>query len=257
MQPGTVVGPYQITDILGQGGNARVYRVRHRTLRTDHALKVPLFTDPESRLRLLREGRVQASLRHPNIVSVREIVHVNGTPALVMDFAGSRTLADVLARGPLPPAEATAVFRQICLGMASAHGAGLLHRDLKPANILVADGGAPMRVQITDFGLGGPGAMEQDGATDGDTWEGTLLYSPPERSRGQTAATSQADVFALGCIYYELLTGRRAFEAETVVGALQKMQAGAWPRPAHVPREALAVLEACLAPDPRRRARSL
>ena len=127
MNPGTNLDGYRVLALVGRGGNAEVYRVHHIDLNVDRALKVPLHVDAAGRERLVREAQIQSRLRHTNLVTVFDLVAVDGVPALVMDYVGGGTLADLIARRKIPLEEVDSIFRQICSGVAVAHAAGLVH----------------------------------------------------------------------------------------------------------------------------------
>jgi serine/threonine protein kinase len=150
-EQGLTLGRYVIQRLLGQGGMADVYLGVHDVLGTQVAIKV-LHGAPSAslRARLLREGRVQAGLQHPNVVRVLDVLEVDGFDALVLDFVDGPTLHEVLAAGPLPLARVEALLVELVAGLEAAHAAGVVHRDLKPANVLLASGTTP---RITDFGL--------------------------------------------------------------------------------------------------------
>src|SRR5688500_13232778 len=140
---GEEVDRYVVEALLGSGGMAVVYRVRHRTLATAHALKVLTNTVPQVRERLVAEGRIQAGLRHVNLVAVTDVLDVGGAPALLMDYVeGPALVAWIEERGPLPLADVEAIFGGILAGVAMAHARGLVHRDLKPGNVLLDLSGA-------------------------------------------------------------------------------------------------------------------
>ena len=211
-------GRYRIQDCLGRGGMGAVFRAHDTQLDRTVALKVPFLGDggEETRQRFFREARAAATLHHANICPVYDVGEEHGLPYLTMAFIEGRSLADVVAAGPPPaPVPAALLVRKLALAMQEAHAKGIVHRDLKPANVIIRPGGDPV---IMDFGLARRG---DDRATEGLTRQGdvigTLEYMPPEQLDGDNAAVGpRADVYALGVVLYELLTGRRPFTGNTV-----------------------------------------
>lgn len=206
---GDTIGRFRIERTLGEGGNAVVYQVRHRQLDTRHALK--LLTSPNRRTgeRLLQEGRIQARIRHPNIVAVTDLVEVDGQVGLVMEFVEGFTLADALADGAMPLDDALDLFSQILSGVGTAHQAGILHRDLKPANVLLTVVDDQVLAKVADFGIAkvrNPSSHTMVGST-----MGTPGYMAPEQISDSAGVTRAADLFALGVLLYEMLSGARAF----------------------------------------------
>jgi len=210
---GTVVDRYTVEAQIGEGGMARVYRVRHNQLGTPHALKVLLLPARALQERLHQEGRVQASLRHPNIVAVTDMIEVEGAPGLVMDYIEGYSLDELLRERTLTLDEVDQIAQGILAGVAAAHKRELIHRDLKPANILMGgeDGLTP---KITDFGLakmfdvstGNSGHLTRSGLA-----MGTPAYMSPEQIRDAKNVDSRADIFSVGAILYEVVSRRRAF----------------------------------------------
>jgi Tol biopolymer transport system component len=228
LAPGTRLGPYEILSALGAGGMGEVYRARDTSLGRDVALKVlpgALAHDPDRLVRFEREARLLASLNHPNVAHIYGFDTAHGAAALVLELVEGSTLADRIARGPMPVSEALAIARQIADGLDAAHEQGIVHRDLKPANVIVrADG----TVKILDFGLakamyGEPASADLShsptitvmGGTQHGVILGTAAYMSPEQARGQ-ALDKRTDIWAFGCVLYEMLTGRGAFGGATV-----------------------------------------
>jgi serine/threonine-protein kinase len=211
---GEVVEKYRVEGVLGQGGMAVVYLVRHAQLGTTHALKVLTLSSPSIRERLLQEGRVQASLQHPNIVSVTDVIDVAGAPGLVMEHVNGASLDRLLETNRLSFEQVDILARDILAAVAFAHRQGLIHRDLKPANVLLAIRGTTLVPKITDFGLAKVLAAENGRSSNTRTGAtmGTPHYMAPEQIRDAKNVGPEADVFALGAILYELLTGQRAFD---------------------------------------------
>jgi len=217
---GTRLGPYEVLAALGAGGMGEVYRARDARLGRDVAVKVlpaSFADDPERRTRFEREAQAIAALSHSNILAVHDTGVHAGQIYLVMELLDGETLRDRLRAGPLPPRKAVDIAIQIARGLAAAHARGLVHRDLKPENVFLLKDG---QVKILDFGLAraigtGSGATETvPVVTDPGTVMGTVGYMAPEQVRGQ-AVDQRADLFALGAVLYEMLSGQRAFKRET------------------------------------------
>ncbi len=217
------LGPYEIVAELGSGGMGQVYRARDRRLERDVAVKVlpeSFALDPERMRRFQMEAQSAGALNHPAITAVYDFGVHAGSPYIVTELLEGQTLRDHLAAGPLPPRRAVDFAIQIAEGLAVAHERGVVHRDLKPDNLFVTRGG---RVKILDFGLAKRTDLSGGGPTDAsdtraDTEPGAVLgttgYMSPEQVRGEPA-DARSDLFSLGAVLYEMLTGRRAFHRET------------------------------------------
>jgi serine/threonine protein kinase len=249
---GIVVGErYVVEALLGQGGMAVVYRVRHRTLGTVHALKLVGVTSASARERLLREGRLQGQLQHPNVVGVTDQLEVQGVPALVLELVDGPSLAQLVGTA-LSVAQVDALGAGILAGVAAAHANGLVHRDLKPGNVLVAVEGGRAVPKVTDFGL----AVEPDSG-DRSTRTGATLGTPeymaPEQVRSAKGVDARADVWALGVLLYELATGVLPFQDEDRLTLFQKIAGGAHvpvrERRPELPERMVATIEAALRVD--------
>ncbi len=216
LSAGQVVDRYTVDAVLGEGGMAVVYAVRHNTLETRHALKVLTIRSSGIRERLIAEGKIQASLRHPNVVSVSDVLDLGGAPALLMELVEGPSLDDLLKRqGALPLAVADTLARGILTGVAAAHARGMVHRDLKPANVLLSVGPDGIVPKVADFGLARLG--DSGGArTRTGTAMGTPQYMAPEQVRDAKSVGPEADVFSLGAILYEMVTGVRAFDGDDI-----------------------------------------
>ena len=261
LQPGQIIDRYEVEAVLGQGGLARVYRVRHRALGSVHALK--LLTLPGSRVgrRLLREGRIQARLVHPHIVAVSDVVEHDGKAGLLMEFVEGWSLEEALnTRGALPLDEALGLFRQVLAGVAAAHDAGVLHRDLKPGNILLQPTTGGVLAKVTDFGIA-KWLLDGEEGTGGDTLQSDLLGTPgymaPEQANDPSAVDARADIFSLGVLLYGMVTGRPPFGRGSLGDLLARAEAGAFPAvrvvaPA-VPEPVAQAIERCLNPFPAER----
>ncbi len=214
---GERIGRYEVVDLLGEGGMAAVYRVRHRQLRSVHALKVVAVPSRAVMARLLQEGRAQASVRHRNIVAVHDVIEVDGSPGLVMEYVEGPTLEGLLAAGPLALPLADALGRGLLAGIAAAHRAGVVHRDLKPANVLLAIEDRELVPKIGDFGIARE--LGDDGVrrTRMGAFMGTPSYMAPEQMRDARSVDHRADLWAAGTVLHELLTGRRLFDGDDLL----------------------------------------
>jgi serine/threonine protein kinase len=272
---GSSLGPYQILAPLGSGGMGEVYRARDTKLNRDVALKVlpdGLTADPERVARFQREAQLLASLNHPNIGTIYGLEDSDGIRALVLELVEGPTLADRIAHGPIPLDEALPIARQIAEALEAAHEKGVIHRDLKPANIKVRDDGS---VKVLDFGLAkiletdstasGPPAAYSPGSTQSPTITtpamtqmgmilGTSAYMSPEQAKGRPA-DKRSDIWAFGCVFYEMLTGRRAFEGEDVSDTLAAVLRGQpdWNLLPKVPASIRILLRRCLEKDQKQR----
>src|SRR5688572_13332213 len=206
--PGSRVGPYEITALIGEGGMGKVWRGHHLGLKRDDALKVlpdGLDDNPERLARFQREAQVLASLNHPHIAHVYGLEETDGVKALVMELVEGPTLADRLAHGPIPVDETLPIAKQIAHALEAAHEQGIVHRDLKPANIKLRRDGT---VKVLDFGLAkalAPPAAASDLTVTAMTQTGFVLGTPaymsPEQARGY-AVDERADIWAFGCVLF-------------------------------------------------------
>jgi Tol biopolymer transport system component len=224
LRPGARLGPYEIEDKVGAGGMGEVYRAHDTRLGRRVAVKVlpPWFSsDPDRLRRFEQEARAIAALDHPNVLVVHDVGSHQGSEYLVTELLQGESLGERLGQGPLPVRKAVEIAIQIARGLAAAHDQGIVHRDVKPANVFLTDDG---RVKVLDFGLaklGNPldAAQEAETLTSPGTILGTVGYLSPEQARGRPA-DERSDVFALGAVLYEMLTGRRAFQGDSTVGTL-------------------------------------
>jgi tetratricopeptide (TPR) repeat protein len=211
--PGENVGSYRIVEQLGQGGMATVFKAFHPALERDVAIKVlhPAFKeDPSFLARFQREARIVAKLEHPHIVPVYDFSEHNGMAYLVMRYVEGETLKAHLKKGPLPPARISEILKPVAEALAYAHGQGVLHRDIKPSNIMLTPEGG---IFLTDFGLA---RMAQSGEStlSQDMMIGTPQYMSPEQAKGEEV-DERTDIYSLGVVLFEMLTGRVPFSADT------------------------------------------
>ncbi len=214
---GTTVSHYKILEKLGEGGMGVVYRARDQRLERDVALKfLPRnrVNDPELKARFEREAVAAAALNHPNICTVYEVDEQNGEPFISMEVVDGRTLSTMVEDGPLEIDEAIEIVIQAAKGLASAHGAGIVHRDVKSANIMVISPGVDhdMQVKVMDFGLAQLAWAQAHLTKEGST-VGTMAYMAPEQAEGGQV-DRRADIWALGVVFYEMLTGQHPFQAD-------------------------------------------
>ena len=262
---GTNLGTYTIQAAIGTGGMGEVYRAKDTKLGREVAIKVlheALRQDEERLARFEREARVLASLNHPGIATLYGLETEGSITYLVMELVHGDTLQERLARGPLTVEEAIAIFQQIAEALEAAHAAGVVHRDLKPANIKITPEG---RVKILDFGLAKAFATEDDepvsdlsssptltrGATAVGVIMGTASYMSPEQARGKKA-DKRADIWAFGCVLFEAISGKKAFDGESVTDVLANVihKDVLWEAlPAETPWRVRDVLRRCLVKD--------
>jgi eukaryotic-like serine/threonine-protein kinase len=211
-------GRYELVAPLGRGGMGEVYAARHVDLGTRAAVKVihsVAATDSDATRRVLKEGRATAAIRHPNVVAVLDVGTEQGTPYLVMELLEGEDLAQRLERdGPPALAEAIALLLPILAAVVAAHDAGIVHRDLKPSNVLLARRRDAVEPVVVDFGLSTWSDPPSDMSTSSDVVAGTPQYMAPERLRGMRGTEPSSDLYALGVIAYECLTGGTPFWSE-------------------------------------------
>ena len=281
LAPGARLGPYEILSALGAGGMGEVYKARDTKLGREVALKVVsdgFVHDPERVARFQREAHLLAALNHSHIGAIYGLEDFGGAQCLILELVEGNTLADRLKAGPLPLDETVAIARQVADALQAAHEKGIIHRDLKPSNIALTHDG---QVKVLDFGLAKALASEAASATDhlrqgfggqadltasptitspammtgAGTILGTAAYMAPEQAKGR-AADKRCDVWAFGCVLYEMLTAKRAFEGEDVSDTLAAVLRGEpdWAAlPATVPAAMRTLMQRCLAKDRRQR----
>jgi serine/threonine protein kinase len=268
---GNKLGPYEIVGPLGSGGMGEVYRARDSKLKREVALKVlpeSFANDGQRMLRFEREAQVLASLNHTNLAHVYGVEEVDGVRALVMELVEGLTLAERIAQGPVPLEEAVPLAKQIAEGLEYAHERGIIHRDLKPANIKVTPEG---QVKILDFGLAKALSGESDerdistsptisiAATSAGVLLGTAGYMSPEQAKGK-AVDRRADIWAFGCVLYEMLAGKAAFEGETItdrLAAVVRAEPELEKLPEKTPGSIREMLRRCLIKDPKQRLQAI
>ncbi len=271
LQDGAQLGPYTIVARIGAGGMGEVYRAHDARLTRDVAIKVvrsSLAGDPDGHARFQREARILASLNHPHIAAIYGLDESAGRPALVMELVEGPTLADRLRHGGLSVDEAIRIARQIAEALEYAHERAIVHRDLKPGNVKVAGDGT---VKILDFGLAKALALDTPAGATTDTPTvtypateagivlGTPAYMSPEQATGRPI-DRRTDVWAFGCVLYEMLAGARAFPGETTTDTLAAVVRGEpdWSRlPAATPPAVRRLLRRCLQKDPRQRLQAI
>jgi serine/threonine-protein kinase len=274
---GARLGPYEILSTIGAGGMGEVYRARDTRLKREVAIKIlpeSVASDPERLARSQREAEVLASLNHPHIAAIYGLEESGETRALVMELVDGETLADRIGRGPIPLDEALPFAKQIAEALEAAHEQGIIHRDLKPANIKVRPDGT---VKVLDFGLakiveasgaaeagraGGARAMSMSPTitspammTGMGVLLGTAAYMSPEQAKGREA-DKRSDIWAFGCVVFEMLTGKRAFAGDDVQDTLVAVLRDApdWSAlPSETPPEIRTLLRRCLEKDRKKR----
>jgi WD40 repeat protein len=252
--PSSVPG-YEVLRELGRGGMGVVYLARQVKLDRLVALKMVLsgaHAGANDRVRFRTEALAVARLRHPNIVQIHDVGEHDGLPYFSLEFCPGGSLAQRLAGTPMPPGEAAALVERLALAMHAAHASGVVHRDLKPANVLLADDRTP---KVTDFGLAK--RLDEAGQTATGAVLGTPSYMAPEQAEGKKDVGPACDVYALGAILYECLTGRPPFRASTPLDTILQVVADEPVPPRRllsaVPRDLETVCLKCLHKDPRRR----
>jgi Tol biopolymer transport system component/tRNA A-37 threonylcarbamoyl transferase component Bud32 len=274
LTPGFRLGPYEVMALIGTGGMGEVYRAHDKSLGRDVALKVlptAFALDPERVARFRREAQVLAALNHPHIASIYGLEESPAGLGLVLELVEGPTLADRLVHGPMPLDEAGPIARQVAEALEAAHDRGIIHRDLKPANIKVrADG----TVKVLDFGLAKAfdpdGTDGVDGATQSPTLTspaatragvilGTAAYMSPEQARGRSV-DKRADVWAFGCMLYEMLAGTRPFAGDDVSQTIARVieREPDWETLSTIaPPPVVRVIRRCLQKDVRQRFRDI
>ena len=272
LAPGTRLGVYEVTAHIGEGGMGEVYRATDTRLKRQVAIKIlpsSLATEPDRLARFQREAKVLASLNHPNIAHIHGLEEGAGSTALIMELVEGEDLSQRIVRGAIPIEEALPIAKQIAEALEAAHEQGIIHRDLKPANIKITPEGV---VKVLDFGLAklidAPGAAPPSTSpsvsptitspavmTQAGMLLGTAAYMAPEQARGQPL-DKRADIWALGCVLYEMVTGRRAFGGDNVTDTIAAVVRGEpdWTvLPRDTPTSIRRLLGRCLEKDRKRR----
>jgi serine/threonine-protein kinase len=255
LQIGDVVGDYRVIGIVGSGGMGAVYKIEHVITNRIEAMKLlppGSGNDPDQMRRFEREIQVQARLHHPNIVTLYNAVRDGDTIALVMEFVDGESLRRKLETGALPVATAVDYVSQVLLALSCAHAAGVIHRDVAPANIIVTRDGV---AKLTDFGLA-RGArdlrLSSSGSPLGSPW-----YMSPEQVKGAGAVDARTDIYAMGAVFHEMLTGEKLFDADGAYAVMRAQVEAAPPRPSsrnpRVPAALDNVVLKALAKDPEMR----
>jgi serine/threonine protein kinase len=269
LDPGARLGHYDVTALIGEGGMGQVYQATDTQLNRQVALKIlpdAFAADPDRLARFQREAQVLASLNHPGIASIHGIEEAEGTRALVLELVEGPTLADRIAKGPIPVDEALPIAKQIAEALEAAHEAGVIHRDLKPANIKVRPDGT---VKVLDFGLAKafqPDASDPNmsvsptmsltaAATQMGMVIGTAAYMAPEQARGKPV-DKRADIWAFGAVLFEMLAGGKPFaggDVSEVLATVIKTDPDWDALPAETPSRVRTLLRRCLEKDPKQR----
>jgi len=253
-----VAGRYRLLRPIGSGAMGTVWAARHELLGRDFALKLATVSaraGPEVRARFLREARIVAKLRHPNVVDVVDVADVGGGGPdaglyLAMELLEGQSLAQRIdEHGPFEPAAALAIVSEVCRGLAAAHAAGVVHRDIKPENIFLARGPSGGIVpKLLDFGISKAAEAGEGLVTLGGQLFGTPAYMSPEQAIGEIDIDHRTDVWSLGVVLYEMLTGKRPFAAESYPALLARIADEDYvPLPPSVPPEVQAIIGRCLA----------
>jgi Tol biopolymer transport system component len=267
LTPGQSLLHFRLVDKIGEGGMGEVWRAVDTTLDREVAIKVlpaAFAAEPERMARFEREAKVLASLNHPNIAAIYGFPESGGLRFLAMELVRGEDLAQILARGPFPVREALDAAKQVAAALETAHDSGVIHRDLKPANVNRTPEG---QIKVLDFGLAkaletaspntGRSATVTSAGSVAGMILGTASYMSPEQARGQ-AVDRRTDLWAFGCVLYEMLTGGKAFDGATVTDVLASVVTGEpdWEKlPAATPLSVRRLLRRCLEKDPKRRLR--
>src|SRR5208283_2639668 len=269
LRSGARFGPYEILALLGVGGMGEVYQARDTRLNRLVALKFlppDKVADPDRRRRFINEAQATSALNHPNIIIIHDIAETEGAAFIVMEFVRGRTLDDLIAGGALPLPDATRYAAEMAGALAAAHTAGIIHRDLKPANIMITGEG---RVKVLDFGLAklmdsSPMAPAGDDTATMQTAigaiVGTAAYMSPEQAEGRQL-DARSDIFSFGLVFYEMLSGQRAFEGDSWISIISAILRDE-PKPLHelrveIPAWLEQTVSRCLRKDPIERFQSM
>jgi eukaryotic-like serine/threonine-protein kinase len=265
LQAGAQLGPYKLEAPIGAGGMGQVFRAVDTRLRRTVAIKFLLgrdMADPAHRRRFLQEARAASALNHPNIVVIYDISHQDGIDFLAMEHIPGQTLKDLIPAEGMPIDKVAELGSQIASALAAAHAAGIVHRDIKPANIMVTP---DQQAKVLDFGLAkmSPLTAASEGGdqtvlevTTPGSVMGTVAYMSPEQTRGEVAEGS-SDIFSLGCVLYEAVTGHRPFRGASTLATMHEIATGTPPAPGSLRPELPAafdrLISECLEKDPKQR----
>ncbi len=249
------VGEYRVVDFLGAGGMGEVYRAMHQKIGRVAAVKVLTQATQSSGFveRFFNEARIQASLQHPNVATLYDFCEVQGQPCIIMEYVDGQTISERISAygAPLPLAETVYVFERVCEAIEYIHRNGVIHRDIKSNNIKIS---SPGQVKLLDFGIAKGQTSQQ--LTQVGSVIGTLQYLAPELIRGGTA-DARGDIWALGVLLYEMVTGRTPFDAETIGDLCDRIDRVEYAPAARlnpgVPREVSAIISRCLRKNPAER----
>ena len=255
LNPGTVLGSrYEILQMLGLGGMGAVYKAQDRELDRTIALKVirpDLASNPEVLARFKQELLTARQVTHRNVVRIFDIGEADGIKFITMEYLVGTDLRTLLAEGKLPPDKAVDIIQQVCLGLQAAHAEGIIHRDLKPGNIMRDQQG---RVVVMDFGLAR--SLQTDGMTQTGAMLGTIEYMSPEQAKAEKL-DARSDIFTIGLIFYELLTGKMPFKADSAIASLlkrtQERASAVTEHDPTIPASLSEVVSRCLERDPNMR----
>jgi serine/threonine protein kinase len=267
---GTNLGSLEITALIGRGGMGEVYRARDLKLKREVAIKIlpeEFSRDPDRVSRFQREAEVLASLNHPNIASIYDLLEAKGTRYIVLELIDGETLADRIQRGPISVEEALDIAKHLCEALEAAHEKGVIHRDLKPANVKLTPDG---KVKVLDFGLAKAFETEAAGMNLSNSPTlvsgsapgvilGTAAYMSPEQAKGKMV-DRRADIWAFGVVLYEMLTGRMLFSGETVsetIAAVMMKDPDWTALPRNIPTRVRDLLRRCLVKEPRNRVQAI
>jgi eukaryotic-like serine/threonine-protein kinase len=264
---GTQLGSHEITALLGKGGMGEVYRARDLKLKREVAIKIlpdEFSRDADRVSRFQREAEVLASLNHPNIAAIYDLQEANETRYLVLELVEGETLADRIARGPIPVEQALEIAKRICEAVEAAHEKGIIHRDLKPANVKITSDG---KVKVLDFGLAKAAETVPANSTLSNSPTlsiaasgagvilGTAAYMSPEQARGEST-DARTDVFSFGCVLYEMLSGHHAFDGNTVsdiLAGILRVEPNFAVLPTNLGPRVVEILRRCLEKNAKRR----